>query len=204
MAHPRFVTRGAMVGITRRATLRKAFLAPWHELVGQTWAYLLAYAQQQTGVELHHASLVANHQHMGATANDYLLDLATWYLHRDFACVLNNLLEAEGYDSPGNVFDARRPSWTTCVDAEAEEKRILYDSMNAVAAGFVERPEQMPFGHHFGIEHWLQGPLTIECPDVRYLHKRPKRLPLTFTPPAKLYRAEKGDMVLPRRLNDGA
>lgn len=67
MTAPRIVVRGATLAITRRCTLRKAFLAPWHKLVDDVWLYAMAYAQHEHEVALHHAVRVINHQHVAAT-----------------------------------------------------------------------------------------------------------------------------------------
>jgi hypothetical protein len=39
------VASGGITAITRRTILRKAFLAPWHELVREIWLYALALAR---------------------------------------------------------------------------------------------------------------------------------------------------------------
>ena len=73
-------------------TLRKAFLAPWHPLVSQCWLYALAWAQRQTGVAVHHSTLVVNHHHTDVTPSSDNLPEFTWWLHRDMSCALHELL----------------------------------------------------------------------------------------------------------------
>ena len=54
MSYPRIVVDGATTAISRRTTLRKAFLGPWHPMVQQIWLYALAYAQRKCDVAVHH------------------------------------------------------------------------------------------------------------------------------------------------------
>ncbi|MBX3249353.1 MAG: hypothetical protein KF901_19405, partial [Myxococcales bacterium] len=191
---PRLVTPGAMVALTRRATLRQAFLAPWDPAVGESWLYSLAWAQQKTGLAVHQTALVANHHHTAVTPTDRELAEATRSAHRDMSFAVNELLLRHRQPVARAVFDPRQTNWTTCVDVEAEIKRLLYDAMNVVAAGLVERPEQMPWGHYFGFDQWLKGPITVKRPALRHFKRRPEELTLELTPPAKLYRAFRGDL----------
>ncbi len=67
VTNPRIVVRGATLAITRRTTLRKAFLAPWHPLVEQCWLYVLADAQRATNIAVHYGVRVVNHHHLSVT-----------------------------------------------------------------------------------------------------------------------------------------
>src|SRR5690606_6488590 len=67
---PRIVVRGATLAITRRTTLRKAFLAPWDPRVEQAWLYALADAQRETKVAVHHGVRVITHHHASITLTE--------------------------------------------------------------------------------------------------------------------------------------
>ncbi|MCA9639894.1 MAG: hypothetical protein KC492_04340, partial [Myxococcales bacterium] len=67
MTFARPVVRGATLAITRRTNMRKAFLAPWHDLVPQIIGYAYADAAYETGVELHHGTTNITHQHWELT-----------------------------------------------------------------------------------------------------------------------------------------
>jgi hypothetical protein len=67
MTATRIIVAGATTAITRRTAFRKAFLAPWHELVREIWLYSLALAQAETEVAIHHGVLVINHEHLIVT-----------------------------------------------------------------------------------------------------------------------------------------
>ncbi len=54
MTSPRIIVSGATTAITRRTTLRKAFLGPWDPMVQQCWLYALADAQRHTEAAVHH------------------------------------------------------------------------------------------------------------------------------------------------------
>ncbi|MBX3249333.1 MAG: hypothetical protein KF901_19305, partial [Myxococcales bacterium] len=112
-----------MVALTRRATLRHAFLAPWDPAVGESWLYSLAWAQQRTGLAIHQTALVANHHHTTATPTDRELAEATRSAHRDMSFAVNELLLRHRRLIARAVFDPRQTNWTTCVDVEAEIKR---------------------------------------------------------------------------------
>jgi hypothetical protein len=75
---PRIIVAGATTAIT----LRKAFLAPWHPLVGEIWRYALAYAQQQTGVAVHHGICVITHHHLTVTPQARNLPEFTHLFHK--------------------------------------------------------------------------------------------------------------------------
>ncbi|MCB9602004.1 MAG: hypothetical protein R3B99_16850 [Polyangiales bacterium] len=199
---PRLVTPNACVALTRRTVLRKAFLTPWAgggasgwDEVGQTFAYAAALAQRSTGIDWHQLVLNANHHHSQATPREYELAEATRVLHRTTAGALNALLRARGFDAPGSVWDSRQTHWRTLVDVEAVASRLLYDDVNCVAAGWVAHPLDVPFGHHFGFEHWKAGGLAVPKPDNPFFSKRmPAELELRLTPPIALVREFEGDV----------
>ncbi len=192
MSHPRIVVSGATTAVTRRTTLRKAFLAPWHPLVGKVWLYALAWAQDKTGVAVHHGQLVLNHEHLSVTPTANNLPEFTHRLHNDVSRALNTLLAAERYDAPRELFDGRQPHYARLVDAESQARHLLYEHLNCVAAGLVERPDLMP-QFAFRWDLWNEKHIEVERPDVAYFRNRPEKLRLTVTPPPLLYREFGGD-----------
>jgi len=189
--HPRLITENACVAITRRTTLRKAFLFPWagsgHALesgaaaawsrggststgdeerprwdqVGQIFAYAAGLAQRATKIDWHQLVLVGTHHHSQATPRDRELAETTRILHRTTACAINAELRKKGFDAPGSVWDKRQTHWKTLVDVEAVGSRLVYDHLNQVAAGWVEHPLDVPFGHHLGFELWKAGGIAV-------------------------------------------
>ena len=107
MTAPRIIVAGATMAITRRTTMRKAFLGPWHPLVEQCWLHALADAQRQTGVAVHHSTLVLSHHHTDVTPCEENLPEFLRRFHRDLSCSLHELLAKEGYDGPRELFDDR-------------------------------------------------------------------------------------------------
>ncbi len=190
---PRIIVAGATTAITRRTTLRKAFLGPWHPLVTDIWLYSLAWAQQRTGVAIHHGQLVLNHEHLSVTPAAGNLPEFTHRLHNDVSRALNTLLAQERYDAPREIFDARQTHYMRLVDPESQARHLLYEHLNCVAAGLVDRPDRMP-EHVFDWKLWQRGPIEVERPAIKYFRRRPEVLSLEITPPPLLYREFGGDM----------
>jgi hypothetical protein len=190
---PRIIVPGATTAITRRTTMRKAFLAPWHPGVKQAWLYSMALAQSHTRVAIHHASLVITHHHLTGTPEDDRLPLFLQVFHHELSCALNTLLDRERYDQPGEVFDKRSTHLMRLCDEGAQSTQLLYDRLNTAAAGLVARPEQMPgFVFDFGL--WKAGHIEVPRPDFYFSDRQPEVLRLEVTPPPLLYRAFGGDM----------
>jgi hypothetical protein len=221
--HPRLITENACVALTRRTTLRKAFLFPWagtgHALesgaaaawsrvgsastaasrgaserprwdqVGQIFAYAAGLAQRATKIDWHQLVLVGTHHHSQATPRDRELAETTRILHRTTACAINAELRKKDFDAPGSVWDKRQTHWKTLVDVEAVGSRLVYDHLNNVAAGWVEHPLDVPYGHHLGFELWKAGGVAVPKPDNAYFSKRmPKEIELRLTPPIAMVR----------------
>jgi len=196
MTSPRVIVAGATTAITRRTTLRKAFLGPWDPLVQQCWLYALADAQRQTGVAIHHGVLVVNHEHLTVTPSEDNLPEFVRRLHRDVSCAINTLLIAQRYDAPRELFDKRAAHCQRLCDHAAQAIRLVYDHVNCVAAGLVERPEHMP-GSVFGFSLWSRGYLDVRRPEVFFSQDeraRPEVIRMQVTPPPLLYEAFDGDM----------
>ncbi len=193
MGAPHITVSGATTALTRRAAFRKAFFAPWHPLVRDLWLYSLAWAQRETGVAVHHGVLVINHEHLTVTPSSNDLPAFTHRVHRDTSCALSTLLARERYDAPRELWDGREPHRMRLVDAAAQASHLVYEHVNCVAAGLVERPELMPgFVFDFGL--WKTGSIEVERPPIYFDDSRPERLTLRVTPPPLLYRAFGGDI----------
>jgi hypothetical protein len=190
---PRIIVSGATTALTRRTTLRKAFLAPFHPLVEQCWLYALADAQQLTDVAVHHSVLMVSHHHTSVTPSSDNLSVFVRHFHRELSCALNTLLCAERYDAPRELFDARETHMMRLVDAAAQASHLVYERLNPCAAGLVQRPEHMPL-RSLDFELWKTGYLEVERPPVYFDSSRPERLRLRLTPPPLLYRAFGGDL----------
>jgi hypothetical protein len=190
---PRIIVSGATTAITRRTTLRKAFLAPWHPLVPDVWLYALADAQRNTGVAVHHGICVVTHHHLNVTpASDNLPDF-TERVHGDVSCALNTLLARERYDAPRELFDGRSTHQMRLLDAPAQASQLIYEHNNCVAAGLVNRPEHMP-GFTFNFDLWRTGYLDVQRPPVYFGENRPECIRLFVTPPPLLFAEFGGDL----------
>ena len=93
MSHPGIYVRGATTALTRRTTMQKAFLAPWHPLVEQFGLWFLAKAQMRSGVAVHSSHFVINHHHTSITPCDADgIPLFLRIFHGELSCALNTLL----------------------------------------------------------------------------------------------------------------
>ena len=153
MTAPRCIVAGATTAISRRTTLRKAFLSPWGPMVRQIWLYALADAQHETDVAVHHGICVVNHHHLTVTPTHANLPKFSQRLDRDISCALNTLLIERRYDAPRELFDGRQPHYMRLCDAQAQSSQLVYEHNNCVAAGLVQRPEHMP-DYTFDFDLW--------------------------------------------------
>jgi hypothetical protein len=187
------VVPGATMALTRRTTLRKAFLAPWNPLVEQCWLYSLAGAQHATGIAVHHSVLNVSHHHTNVTPRDTNLPDFKRRFHRDLSCSLHTLLCRHRYDAPREIFDDRPTHTMRLLDAESQARHLVYERVNPVAAGLVAHPSHMPMGQlDFGL--WRRGYVEVERPPVYFGADRPDGLRLLLTPPPLLYDAFGGDI----------
>jgi hypothetical protein len=168
-------------------------LAPWSPEVVECWKYTLGCAQVKTGMAVHHGILVVDHQALIVTPCSNNLPDFTHRMIRDMSCALNALLARERYDAPRELWDSRDPHCMRLLDAEAQASHLIYQDLNCVAAGLVERPEHMPdYVFDFGL--WKTGRIEVERPDFYFGADRPERVTLYVTPPPLLYRAFDGDI----------
>jgi len=193
MTAPRIIVSGATTAITRRTTLRKAFLAPWHPMVSGIFRYSLADAQRHTDVEIHHATCVITHQHLTVTPERDNLPEFTRRFHRDSSCGLNTLLIQERYDAPREIFDGRSTHCMRLCDATAQITQLAYEHNNCVAAGLVKRPEDMP-GMFFDFDLWKTEYLDVPRPPVYFDASRPEVIRMRISPPPLLLQAFDGDL----------
>lgn len=205
---PAIVVRGATVALCRRTNFRKAFLAPWHEEVAAIWLYSLAVAQQKTNVAIHQTTLVLNHHHTEVTASDANLPDFKRLVHGESSKALNALMARKHYEPPRQVWDDRATHTMRLLDAEAQGAHMIYGHVNAVAAGLVRTPSEMP-GWTFDFGMWKGGAIMVRRPPGYFdPDVYPEWLPLTFTPSPELYRAFGGDLDglvhHMRRLSEGA
>ncbi len=115
--------------------------------------------------------------------------------HHKTSCALNNLLLARGMDAPGQIWDGRQPHTMRLSDAEAEMTQLVYQQVQNVASGLVDRPEEMP-GFVFDWKLWLPDHGVVVPRFERYFDARshPDELELQFTAPAMLLHAFEGDV----------
>lgn len=190
---PRIVVPGATTAITRRTTLRKAFLGPWHPLVSDCWLYALADAQRHTDVAVHHSTLVVSHHHTSVTPAHANLPEFTRRFHRDLSCALHALLCQHRYDAPRELFDDRQAHMMRLLDPAAQAGHLVYERLNPVAAGLVRHPDDMP-GCVLDFRRWKTGYVEVERPPVYFDSTRPDRLRLYLTPPPLLYQVFEEDL----------
>lgn len=167
--------------------MRKAALGPWDPRVQQGWLYTLASAASDLDIDVHLTSLVINHHHTSVSAPHANISAFTHRLHQPMSCFINTLLQERGFDAMDHVWDGDRPHRMRLLDAEAMMTQLVYEKVQAVAAGLVNRPEDMP-GFVFDWSLWRRGCVVrVDAPEVYFdLRFRPKTQELDFRPPAVL------------------
>lgn len=115
-------------------------------------------------------------------------------MHGESSKALNALMARERYDQPRQVWDDRATHTMRLLDAEAQGAHMIYGHVNAVAAGLVRTPSEMP-GWTFDFGMWKGGTIMVRRPSVYFdPDVCPEWLPLTFTPSPELHRAFGGDL----------
>ena len=168
--------------------MRKAVLGPWDPRVQQGWLYNLAGVAADLDVEVHHTILNINHHHTMVSTKHGNMSAFLPRLHQQMSCFVNTLLQQRGFDAMGHVWDGDRPHRMRLLDAEAMMTQLIYERVQAVAAGLVDRPEDMP-GFVFDWPMWRPGcVIEVDAPDDAYfdLRFREKTHELDFRPPAVL------------------
>lgn len=168
--------------------MRKAALGPWDPRVQQGWLYNLAGASADLDVDVHLTSLVVNHHHTTVGSRHGNMSSFLQRLHQPMSCFVNTLLQQRGFDAMDHVWDGDRPHRMRLLDAEAMMTQFIYERVQAVAAGLVDRPEDMP-GFVFDWSMWRPGCIVkVDAPEGVYfdLRFRPKSRELNFCAPAVL------------------
>ncbi|MEM9069642.1 MAG: hypothetical protein AAGE52_14105 [Myxococcota bacterium] len=80
---------------------------------------------------------------------------------------INVLLAERRYEAPGQIFEDRQTHQMRLLDAPACMSHILYERLNGVAAGLVEKPEHMP-GCRFDYALWRGEPLVVKRPPIYF------------------------------------
>lgn len=168
--------------------MRKAALGHWDPRVEQGWLYNLAGAATDLDVDVHLTSLVINHHHTTVGTKHGNMSSFLQRLHQPMSCFVNTLLQQRGFDAMDHVWDGDRPHRMRLLDAEAMMTQFVYERVQAVAAGLVDRPEDMP-GFVFDWAMWRPGCIVkVDAPEDVYfdLRFRPKSHELNFCAPVEL------------------
>ena len=190
---PRIVVANGTFAITRRTAFRKLFWTPSDPLVARGFLYALADAQQKHDVEVHHGILLPTHLHVTVTPRKDNLPEFMRHLHRESARFLQEYLLARGYDAPENVWDSRSAHTMRLLGPGAQLEWVLYEHLNAVAAGLVERASDYPgWTSDLGL---LKGGLVgVTKAPLYYGKHKSEELPVRYTAPPVLARAFDGDL----------
>ena len=189
----RIVVPGQTLAVTRRTTLRKLLWTPSAPIVAQGFLYALAEAQQRYDVEVHHVSLMPTHHHTTITPREANAPAFYRMLHRESGRFLQELLLELGYDAPPNVWDGRPTHDMILVDVGAQLEWLLYEHVQAVAAGLVERVEEYPgLTTDFGL--MKSGVLGVKKPPIYYGKSRASELPVRFSMPPTTRQGFGGDV----------
>lgn len=168
--------------------MRKAALGHWDPRVEQGWLYNLAGAATALDIDVHLTALVINHHHTSFGAKRGNVSAFLHRLHQPMSCFVNTLLQDRGFDAMDHVWDGDRPHRMRLLDAEAMITQFIYERVQAVAAGLVDRPEDMP-GFVFDWSMWRPGCVVkVDAPEDVYfdLRYQPKTRELDFRAPAVL------------------
>jgi len=139
-------------------------------------------------------TLNVSHQHSTITTQDEAnLPDFTEYVHRETSKALNALLAELRYEQPRQIFEDRQVHQMRLLDAEACMSHILYERLNGVAAGLVDRPEDTP-DCRFGYELWKGDPLVVERPPVYFSPKGDQERELFITVDPQTYIDFRGDI----------
>ncbi len=172
---PRRILFGATYLVTRRCTQRQFLLRP-DERVNRAVLYCLAYAANETGVEIHAFVALSNHYHLLVTDP---ADRIPRFLHR-----LNSLL-ARCLNAMrarfGNLFETSGPSYVRAIEPNDVLRQLAYTICNPVSSGLVLNAKDWP-----GVrsEPSQFGTTVIaEKPDWFFSEQMPDEVPIVVSPP---------------------
>lgn len=162
-------------------------------MVDEIWLYALADAARMHDVALHGSTRMPNHHHTDVTPRQDNLPTFAQQLQRDVSCAIKTLLAHERYDVPQDIWDGRAPHYMRLLDPAAQASQLIYDHLNAPAAGLVARPEHMP-GQQVDWSLWKSEGIVIRRPPLYFAADRPSELLLSTEAPPLLMRAFGGDL----------
>lgn len=177
MTAPRRVLRGSTYLVSRR-TLFGTFLLRPGAVVNQVFAYLLAVAARNYGIQIHAYCVLSNHFHLVLTDPDARLPAFQQFLDGLVARAINDLLDREDV-----FFSGRSYSAVLLGSPEDIVRKAAYTLANPVAAGLV------PSGHLWpGLWSGLDGigaSISIRRPDHFFSKKGglPEVIDLTLSVP---------------------
>ena len=160
--------------LTHVITTREFLLRP-DEIIVQLILYILAVCSRRHSLRVHLATVLSNHLHLLLT--DVLGDRIQPF-NRDFFSLLTRAINVARNRS-GNLFD---PARVNCVDVCPRAEDIIdhgtYVSMNAVAAGLVDRAKKWKGVNFLPSE---MGTLEIEIHKPKIFFRKDKGLPEKVT-----------------------
>ncbi len=147
--------------VTKRCSERRFFLTP-SAVVNQIFSYCLAFAAQQTNVNLHAWTVLSNHWHAIVTDPDVELPEFMALVDRLVATCMNvHLRRFESFWSSEPYSAVRLEDEAAVLD------KILYVLENPVAAGLVESNSQWP-GLTSGPRACAQPAQTVKRPAIYF------------------------------------
>jgi putative transposase len=183
--------------ITRRCTQRMLLLRP-DETTNQTFLYCLAYAAQQTGVEVMYSMALSNHHHTILYDPGGRVPAFNQRFHSLSARAMNALRGRWE-----NFWADEQPGQVKLVKEEAVLDKIAYAAANPVTAQLVEHVEHWP-GAHTTAEFFSGQALCVERPEhfFRADGPTPERVVLRLAWPEHLGPIEEARKKLRQRLDD--
>ena len=174
---PRQILPGATYLVTRRCTQRQFLLVPKRRTT-EIFRYCLAYAAQQTGVDVHAVVVMSNHYHLVVTDPRGVLPLFVECLNKLVAKCLNASLGRWE-----NFWASEPASYVRLLDADAVIDKLAYLLANPVEAGLVEYGKDWP-----GLRLGRPGSHPVRRPEIFFREEgtMPKSLRLELTPPPGL------------------
>ena len=165
--------------VTRRCSERRFFLRP-EPVVTQVFKFVLAYAAERTGVQVHEVIVLSNHFHAVVTDPDARLDLFMNLLDSLTARALN-CVRRRGE----NFWAAGSYNAVELIGEEAVWEKLTYVACNAVAAGLVRDPLDWP-GFRTTPEDMLGNRVSAVRPGEFFSEAMPERTELRLCPPPAL------------------
>ena len=206
MTVTRMRVAGETVAVTRRTILRKYLWGPWDDMVAQILLYSIAAAvapnsrHEETSGGLrgcpgviHQITLMPTHLHLLMTCMDARLSRMLTRAMSWSSKALNKLMSERKLQETKQVWDHRQPGVERVLDWEGEFHKSVYQLLNPVQAGLVERHGKFP-----GLctpADWMRGHvLSVKRPPFYFSKRFPEQVDLYFGPPPQSYIAYGGDV----------